>query len=222
MLTGVIAALLAQGLLPWDAARLGVALHARAGDLAADASPRGLIASDLFAPLRQLAQPVRRMSVPRLALGTVDEAQLNAVAARLAAPVRSGGVIHLAGDLGAGKTTFARALLRALGVGERIKSPTYSLIESYRVGGLDVHHLDLYRIAAPGELEWLGLADLDGGAALIVVEWPERGVGALPAPDLRVELGHADARRDLLLTALSRRGREWLAVFRDEADENPE
>ena len=92
--------------------------------------------------------------------GAVDEPGLCAIATRLATAAGEGGVIYLEGDLGAGKTTFARALLTSLGVGERVKSPTYSLIETYRAGALDAHHLDLYRIADAGELEWLGLADL--------------------------------------------------------------
>src|SRR4051812_37761500 len=77
----------------------------------------------------------------------IDEPALAAIARKLAGAVGEGGVIHLVGPLGAGKTTFARALLTALGVGSRIKSPTYSLIESYEVGRLGVQHLDLYRIA---------------------------------------------------------------------------
>ncbi len=111
---------------------------------------------------------------------TLDEASLQALAARLAPAAHGGGVIHLAGELGAGKTTLARALLQALGVDERIKSPTYSLIESYRVGELDIHHLDLYRIADAGELEWLGLDELWNPAALVLIEWPERAAGTLP------------------------------------------
>ena len=73
--------------------------------------------------------------------GAVDEAGLRAIAAKLATAVGEGGIVYLEGDLGAGKTTFARALLTSLGVGERVKSPTYSLIESYRTGALDAHHL---------------------------------------------------------------------------------
>lgn len=88
-----------------------------------------------------------------VALRGLDEPQLVQIAARLAPALRDGGMLELRGDLGAGKTTFARALLQALGVDARIKSPTYSLIESYRAGPLDIHHLDLYRIADPGELE---------------------------------------------------------------------
>lgn len=142
--------------------------------------------------------------------GSVDEAGLTALAAALAPALRDGGVVHLRGDLGAGKTTFARALLRALGVGQRVKSPTYSLIESYQVAERVLHHLDLYRIADPGELEWLGLPDLADPAALLLIEWPERGGAALPPPDLIVQLDHAGARRDFRLTAATARGARWV------------
>jgi len=145
----------------------------------------------------------------------IDEAALNKVAARLAAGLRDGGVLYLRGELGAGKTTFARALLGALGVGLRIKSPTYSLIESYATGDLAVHHLDLYRIADPGELEWLGLADLTAGTHLLLVEWPERAARALPVSDLVVSLAHAGEKRDAVLAAGSTRGVDWLRRLRD-------
>jgi len=146
--------------------------------------------------------------------GVVDEEGLRSLAVALASGARDGGVVFLEGDLGAGKTTFARALLGALGVGERIKSPTYSLIESYRTGELDAHHLDLYRIADPGELEWLGLGDLFGGSPLVVVEWPERGGDALPRPDLVLRLDHAGSRRELSGEAKSARGEALLGALR--------
>lgn len=149
--------------------------------------------------------------------GSVDEAGLTALAASLAPALREGGVIHLRGDLGAGKTTFARALLRALGVGQRVKSPTYSLIESYQVGERALHHMDLYRIADPGELEWLGLPDLADPAALLLIEWPERGGAALPPPDLIVQLAHAGARRDFSLIAATARGARWVEQSVDDA-----
>ena len=142
--------------------------------------------------------------------GAVDEAGLRAIAARLATAVGEGGVIYLEGDLGAGKTTFARALLTSLGVGERVKSPTYSLIESYALPNLSVHHLDLYRIADPGELEWLGLDELAVEPSLIVVEWPEHAGRALPAPDLIVHLAHAGGARDVVLEPAGARGTLWL------------
>lgn len=146
-----------------------------------------------------------------LALALPGEAETIALARRLAPSVRNGGVVFLRGELGAGKSTFARALLRALGVGERVKSPTYTLVERYKVDGRDAFHLDLYRIAGPGELEWLGLDELDSPDALVLVEWPERGVGALPAADLDLTLEHAGAGRRAYLRAASDRGRGWLA-----------
>jgi tRNA threonylcarbamoyladenosine biosynthesis protein TsaE len=149
----------------------------------------------------------------RFASATIDEAQLVELAARLAPLARRGGFVHLTGDLGAGKTTFARALLRALGIGERVKSPTYSLIESYRVSDLDIHHLDLYRIADAGELEWLGLGDLWGANALVLIEWPERGSGHLPPPDLAIELQHVGTGRALKAFACSERGLEMLSAW---------
>lgn len=120
-----------------------------------------------------------------------DEAATVRLAAQLAASLDDGLVIYLHGPLGAGKTSFARALLTSLDVGERIKSPTYSLVEGYQVQGRPAWHLDLYRIADPGELEWLGLDALADPSALVLVEWPERGAGALPAADLLLTLGYA-------------------------------
>ncbi|SRR5579875_100619 len=139
-----------------------------------------------------------------------DEAATIALAQRLAPMLREGGVVYLQGELGAGKTTFARALLRSLGVGERVKSPTYSLLERYSVAGREAFHLDLYRIAGAGELEWLGLDEI-GPDAIALIEWPERGEGALPMPDLLVTLEHAESGRVCRLKARSPRGAEWLA-----------
>jgi tRNA threonylcarbamoyladenosine biosynthesis protein TsaE len=140
-----------------------------------------------------------------------DETATTALAQRFAAALDGGLVIYLHGELGAGKTSFARALLTALGVGERVKSPTYSLIECYRAADLTAWHLDLYRIAAPGELEWLGLDALGDASALVLIEWPERGTGALPAPDLLLELEHAGNGRRARAEARSARGQAVLA-----------
>lgn len=135
-----------------------------------------------------------------------DEAATAALAGRLAGVLDEGLVIYLHGDLGAGKTSFARALLGALGVGERIKSPTYSLVESYLAQGRPAWHLDLYRIADPGELEWLGLDALSDPAALVLVEWPERGAGALPLPDLILHLSYAGEGRAAAMEIRTPRG----------------
>lgn len=135
------------------------------------------------------------------------------LARRLAPSIADGGVLYLRGELGAGKTTFARALLRELGVGERVKSPTYSLLERYSLDGHDAFHLDLYRIADAGELEWLGLDELEAAHAIVLVEWPERGGHALPPADLDVWLEHDGAARRGHLVPVSARGRSWTGAL---------
>ncbi|MBX3692499.1 MAG: tRNA (adenosine(37)-N6)-threonylcarbamoyltransferase complex ATPase subunit type 1 TsaE [Dokdonella sp.] len=140
----------------------------------------------------------------------IDEAGLVAIARALAQTAPPGMVVYLHGELGAGKTTFARAWLGAAGVDGRIKSPTYSLIESYPLGTTAAHHLDLYRLADPGELEWLGLADLVDGRSFMLVEWPERGGDAVPPADLHVCLDHAGEARDLRIVPASAAGATWV------------
>ena len=118
-------------------------------------------------------------------------------------------VVHLHGDLGAGKSTLARALLRALGVRGAIRSPTYTLVERYALGdGAEALHLDLYRIADAGELEVLGLDPGEG--VLWLVEWPERGGAGLPAADLRLELAIEGEGRSVDAFPLGVAGEEWL------------
>jgi tRNA threonylcarbamoyladenosine biosynthesis protein TsaE len=96
-------------------------------------------------------------------------------------------VIELSGELGTGKSTFARGLLRALGATGPIKSPSYTLLETYELPGVSAVHLDLYRLNDPEELEHLGLADYHRPGFLWLIEWPERGAGRLPRSDLRFE-----------------------------------
>lgn len=138
-----------------------------------------------------------------------DADSTDALGAALARTRPANAVVHLHGDLGAGKSTLARALLRALGVQGAIRSPTYTLVERYPLSdGGEAWHLDLYRIADAGELEFLGL---DGAEVrLWLVEWPERGTGHLPAPDLTVELAMRGAGRAARLVPGSQTGREWL------------
>lgn len=125
------------------------------------------------------------------------------------APPRA--VVYLGGDLGAGKTTLARAFLRALGVQGAVRSPTYTLIERYPVAAGEVAHLDLYRIADPDELAFLGLDDLSADASLWLVEWPERGAGMLPTPDLHVRLRREADGREVNLSAETPAGAAWIS-----------
>ncbi|MEJ5208265.1 tRNA (adenosine(37)-N6)-threonylcarbamoyltransferase complex ATPase subunit type 1 TsaE [Denitratimonas sp. CY0512] len=118
-------------------------------------------------------------------------------------------VLHLEGDLGAGKTTLARALLRSLGVEGPVRSPTYTLIERYDTARGEVAHLDLYRIADPEELEFLALDELAAEARLWLVEWPQRGHGMLPAVDLVLRLAVQGAGRMATLDPVSDAGRVW-------------
>lgn len=142
-----------------------------------------------------------------------DEAATMALGRKLAGALPGGLVVFLYGDLGAGKTTFARAFLRALGVGERVKSPTYSLVEEYEIGERSAFHLDLYRIADPGELEWLGLDSLAEPGAIVLVEWPERGAGALPPVDLEMHFSHEGAGRTVRFDAHSLTGRRLVEAL---------
>ncbi len=121
------------------------------------------------------------------------------------------GCVHLQGELGAGKTTLARGILRAHGHRGAVKSPTYTLVEPYELGGVRVHHFDLYRLGDPEELEFIGGRDLMTADALCLIEWPERGEGWLPTPDLVVTLSLADMGRRADLEAFSDRGECVLA-----------
>jgi tRNA threonylcarbamoyladenosine biosynthesis protein TsaE len=148
-------------------------------------------------------------------LNLPDVAATEALGAALAASRPPRAVVYLHGDLGAGKSTLARAVLRALGVRGAIRSPTYTLIEPYRLdSGDEALHLDLYRIAAVGELEFLGLDALAPQAALWLIEWPERGGNALPQADLRVDLAVADEGRVALLGGATAAGLAWLDQVR--------
>ena len=118
-------------------------------------------------------------------------------------------VVHLEGDLGAGKSTLARALLRELGVHGAIRSPTYTLVERYPLaGGGEAWHLDLYRIGDPAELEYLGLDSAD--VTLWLVEWADRGRGGLPPADLQVQLEIEGDGRRVRLSAHTDAGTAWL------------
>jgi tRNA threonylcarbamoyladenosine biosynthesis protein TsaE len=112
-------------------------------------------------------------------------------------------LIYLEGDLGAGKTTLVRGFLRAAGYGGAVKSPTYTLVEEYTVSHRKVFHFDLYRLADPEELEWIGIRDYFIQASVSFVEWPAMGKGFLPEPDLLIRLVSVKEGRLLTLEAIS-------------------
>jgi tRNA threonylcarbamoyladenosine biosynthesis protein TsaE len=121
-----------------------------------------------------------------------------------------GMVVYLQGELGAGKTTCVRALLRALGVAGLVRSPTYTLVETYPLGKLTCVHVDLYRLQSLTEVDELGLRDVLGPGCLLLVEWPEKGNQALPPADLDIGLHYAGEARRAGLRGRSSSGAAWL------------
>jgi len=141
------------------------------------------------------------------------EAEQEAFGGRLSEVVGDNALIFLEGDLGAGKTTLVRGFLHARGHAGSVKSPTYTLIEPYQPEGRAIYHLDLYRLGDPEELEYLGLREMLEEEAVLLVEWPQRGLGWLPAPDLVVALEYAagGAARKVVLRPFSSVGEKIIS-----------
>lgn len=127
---------------------------------------------------------------PPCRINLKNEAETMELGAMIATLLPVGGVVLLYGDLGAGKTTTVRGLLRSLGFTGTVKSPTYTLVEPYRVNDRDVYHFDLYRLGDPEELEYLGVRDYFRKDALCLIEWPEKAKGFVPDGDLIITLAY--------------------------------
>jgi tRNA threonylcarbamoyladenosine biosynthesis protein TsaE len=148
-----------------------------------------------------------------LTLTLEDEARTVALGQALASTAPGDAqelLVTLTGELGAGKSTLARAMLRSLGVSSVIRSPTYTLVEPYEAGGRKLLHFDLYRLAGSDELEALGYRDLRRGSWIALMEWPERGGAAVGVADLAGNIEYFDSGRRIELTAQSDCGRRWL------------
>ena len=146
-----------------------------------------------------------------------DEEATQRCGAALAPALVGGMVVTLLGDLGAGKTTLVRGLLRARGVTGPVKSPSYGLVEHYPISSLYFYHIDFYRFADPAEWETAGLAECFRSDSVCLVEWPERVAGLLPVPDLALELAYVSQGigRELRARAFTAAGERCLNALAD-------
>ncbi|MDZ4202253.1 MAG: tRNA (adenosine(37)-N6)-threonylcarbamoyltransferase complex ATPase subunit type 1 TsaE [Gallionella sp.] len=151
------------------------------------------------------------MDDSRISFVIADEQATLALARRLASGLAPGMVIYLHGDLGAGKTTLVRGILNALGHEGRVKSPTYTLLEPYTAGGLDLRHFDLYRLNNEEEWESAGFRDEFDGRNVFLVEWPEKAQGLLPPADMEIDIRIPQEGRELDILAHTEKGKRCLA-----------
>lgn len=142
-----------------------------------------------------------------------NESETEKLGGELAALVKTsdrGVTVFLDGDLGMGKTTLSRGVMRGLGHKGAVKSPTYTLVEPYEELEPPVYHFDLYRLGDPEELEYMGIRDYFSGQSFCLIEWPERGKGVLPDPDLEIHLERQGEGRSVVLRARSEFGASLL------------
>jgi tRNA threonylcarbamoyladenosine biosynthesis protein TsaE len=151
--------------------------------------------------------------VSGVTLFLADEQAMVDFGARIAQVTQGHGVIFLEGDLGAGKTTLSRGIIRGLGHTGAVKSPTFTVVEPYEIGEVRAFHFDLYRLVDPEELEFMGIRDYFEGDALCLFEWPQKGEGILPKPDLTITISPQAGGRSLNLLPQGSRGEAWCAAL---------
>ena len=153
--------------------------------------------------------PLATLQIP-----LADESATLRLGALLARHCGAGCMLHLHGPLGAGKTTLSRGALRGFGHAGTVKSPTDPLVEPYELQGRIIYHFDLYRLADPEELEFMGMRDYLRAAHCCLIEWPEKGAPLLPAPDLSITLTPEPAEGRLaIVQAQTARAQTWLAAI---------
>jgi tRNA threonylcarbamoyladenosine biosynthesis protein TsaE len=151
--------------------------------------------------------------VSEVTLYLADEQAMSDFGARIARVTQGHGLIFLEGNLGAGKTTLSRGIIRGLGHVGAVKSPTFTLVEPYEIGDIRAFHFDLYRLVDPEELEYLGIRDYFEDDALCLIEWPDKGAGFLPKPDLTITISPQDSGRSLKILSQGSRGEAWCAAL---------
>jgi len=147
-------------------------------------------------------------------LQVISAAAMEALGGQFAKAVGGSCVIYLQGPLGAGKTTWVRGFMRAMGHTGATKSPTYGLVESYHLAGYDIHHFDLYRLNSPDELEDIGIRDFWSSHSIYIVEWPERGGDVLPPADIKINFLYDGTARKVSGIAYSSTGHEIIGAIR--------
>jgi tRNA threonylcarbamoyladenosine biosynthesis protein TsaE len=140
-----------------------------------------------------------------------DESETVALGSKIATAIQGGEIIYLSGQLGAGKTTFVRGFLNAMGHDGNVKSPTYTLVEPYSINDKNIYHFDLYRINDPEELEAMGIRDYCDGESICLYEWPEQGQDVLPNADIIISLSQPESGREAKIESKSAKGEQLLS-----------
>lgn len=142
-----------------------------------------------------------------------SEEETLALAKKFSQALQAPLVVYLQGELGAGKTAFCRGVIQALGHSGAVKSPTYTLVEPYQLQGWRIHHFDLYRLADPEELEFMGIRDYFSEDTLNFIEWPDKGYGWLPSADIEIRIEYACTGRKLTFSALTDAGKKIIKTL---------